>query len=301
MIKCAVIENDDITVIMRSVGERTEFHCKRILCEIFGKDNVFCVRNISPFSAALDKAYEIGIKANKKYTLMVDADVLLDKERTIEFINTVDAIQNHEGPFFTTEVYVYDRFRRRPVLAGINLYLTELLNNARVYTKNGSIRPETTTIKGVANDGYHSIYVPMVIGIHDFFQYYRSIVKKAMVFSKKHPEFQHWKECPEKPDREQYYLLEGLKLGRQCDKIVVDDRYLDELINNSGLDFDDQERLSQEEVEKKLNELSNRFIYTVFTKSEIKPRGDMLKNALLQFRVFAVLKSLKDKMKPEKG
>ncbi|UKI41834.1 MAG: hypothetical protein L6V95_02035 [Candidatus Melainabacteria bacterium] len=76
----------NITIVVRSVNERTSEKCVEYLNSIFGKENVFLVKNEIPFSTAVKKTFEIGIRRNKKWTLAIDADVFLFKDKIKDFI-----------------------------------------------------------------------------------------------------------------------------------------------------------------------------------------------------------------------
>src|SRR5690625_7898401 len=68
---------DDVVVIIRAAGERTEGLCKKlILDQGVQSDKIHLIHEV-PFSAALRKSYEIGIESGCRWTLCVDADLLL--------------------------------------------------------------------------------------------------------------------------------------------------------------------------------------------------------------------------------
>jgi hypothetical protein len=75
--------------------------------------------------------------------------------------------------------------------AGNHLYRTSLLNKARkvVPFDGRSLRPETYVIKEMAKEGYPWIQTEDVIGLHDYEQYYRDIVRKMFVRARKHARF----------------------------------------------------------------------------------------------------------------
>lgn len=291
-----IIEDGEIIIILRSVGERTEKQCKRLLEDIFLEENIVVINNVTPFSAMLEKAYNIGIKKKKKYTLMVDADILLDRDRTYEFLNQVEIIQKDHGPFFVTEPIVYDRFRLNYISAGVHLYYTELLMYAIPYANNMSLRPETTVIRAMAKKGFHSIIIPVVIGLHDYFQYYKSIVKKGMLFSKKHPDNAIMCENYSQEDMEIYYLERGMRIGKQLKTVIVDNAFFEEQVEKNDVLIEEQEELTSEEVGIALEKIKNMYVYQVYTASSSISRSEQLKNALLQYNVPKKIKFIKDRI-----
>ena len=96
---------NNLTVIIRSVGERTEKICKELFVEEVGAKNVFIVKEV-PFSAALKRSYEIGIQQNKKWTLCTDADILIKKDSINPFI---DFANNLKSSAFKIYPYFVDK------------------------------------------------------------------------------------------------------------------------------------------------------------------------------------------------
>jgi len=69
--------NDHVHVIIRSAGERTMHLCKQLIIEQGVSADNLSVVNEAPFSAALKKSFELGMERGLKWTLCIDADVLL--------------------------------------------------------------------------------------------------------------------------------------------------------------------------------------------------------------------------------
>ena len=68
---------DGVTVVIRSVKERTEELCKKlILQQGIPEENLFIIHE-RPFSRAMRVGYQLGIDRNLPWTLYIDADVFL--------------------------------------------------------------------------------------------------------------------------------------------------------------------------------------------------------------------------------
>jgi hypothetical protein len=175
----------DLTVIIRSVGERTEQLCQKLILEQgIPEDQVVLIRNISPSSAATLKSFEIGIERNLKWTLRVDADVLLRKG-SIEHI--VDVYENLPENVFALQGYVLDKFFGGPRKAGFYIYRTSLLPLAvSQIPTNNVIRPDAETLNAMDQAGHPHAEVPYLVGLHDFEQYYRDSFRKCFVQAHKH-------------------------------------------------------------------------------------------------------------------
>lgn len=295
---------DNITVIIRSVGERTEKLCINKAEEYFGKHNVFCVRNICPFSKAIRESFRIGIENNKKWTFVIDADVFLYEDRIATFMKFANKMYD-EGAFFCATPYLYDNFfmKGRPV--GAHLYNTSMLSKAISFCEDVGLRPETYVKKQMVKLGVDSYNISYILGIHDYFQSYESIVEKGILHSHKHSNIneliQGWEKY-KNYNSDFKWILEGVKIGGSfvSNDVVVDKMWMRKQIERVELDIPCKPPLAWEEVQNKLSELKSELVYekiSVQKKSvQQKSREQVLKDALLNYSVFAKLKSFKDKL-----
>lgn len=172
-------------VIIRSVNERTESLCKKLILQQGIPANQIIIVNEIPFSKALQKSFEEGMKANYKWTFCVDADVLLRPgsiEKMLGFAQSTD--EN------TLEIqgFVLDKFFGGPRPAGNHLYRTSLLPMAlkEIPNEGVDIRPESRTLTAMAKMGYPFKSVDYIVGIHDDYQYNYDIFRKCFVQAFKH-------------------------------------------------------------------------------------------------------------------
>lgn len=179
---------DKATVIIRSVGERTEALCRQlILAQGVPEEAVVVIRE-APFSAALRKSYEIGIERDRPWTFCVDADLLLRPgavARMLEIaISQPSAVCEVQG-------YILDKFFGGPRLGGVHLYRTEHLSQAlRCIPREGvNIRPEYHTLQAMQAAGSPWRTVRYLVGLHDFEQRYADIFRKCFVQAHKHSNF----------------------------------------------------------------------------------------------------------------
>ena len=83
---------NNVTVIIRSAGERTVEYCKYLLSRQATEENIVIIEE-TPFSAAIKKSFQIGIDRGYKWTLCIDADVLVKDgivHKMMEYTKTVD-------------------------------------------------------------------------------------------------------------------------------------------------------------------------------------------------------------------
>ena len=179
----------DLSVIIRSCGERTEGLCKFSI-EQNGilDEQIRIIKNVSPFSKALKKGYELGIEMDKKYTLFVDADYILLENVIPSMIMIAENLP--DKTFFISPLW-YDYITHTISSGGPHLYRTELLPAAIKYIpdEDESLRPETFTTKEMHKNGFGSAYLDIPIALHGFEQYYkdifRNIINKYLKFGRR--------------------------------------------------------------------------------------------------------------------
>lgn len=207
---------DSTTVIIRSVGERTEALCRRIILnQGIPESNVFTVRE-TPFSAAMKKSFEIGIDQDLAWTLCVDADILL-RENIIKTM--IEVANKQRNNVCEIQGFILDKFFGGVRQGGPHLYRTSLLPKVlkAIPPEGENIRPETHALNTMKKMGYPWHTIALLTGLHDFEQYYRDIFRKAMVQSNKHLNWievfvPYWREKA-KTDYDYYVALSGLAAG----------------------------------------------------------------------------------------
>jgi hypothetical protein len=62
--------NDNTTVVIRAIGERTADACEEHLRRS-GLSNIFRVENVAPFNSCLFESIQLGIKESRPWTLHI--------------------------------------------------------------------------------------------------------------------------------------------------------------------------------------------------------------------------------------
>jgi hypothetical protein len=175
---------NDVFVIVRSVGERTEHACMDLLLEVF---NDFQIETIEerPFEEALRISYKLAIQKNYLWTLMIDADVLISKKGILAMLQYA-----YTGEYIEIQGLVYDKFFKILRPAGNHLYRTSSLDYLlSIIPENGiEIRPESYILQEASKKGLYMKQTKFIIGIHDFFQSPQDIYRKIIQHSVKHQE-----------------------------------------------------------------------------------------------------------------
>jgi hypothetical protein len=212
----------DVTVVIRSAGERTTNLTHQLLGLQVPTDNILVIREY-PFTRALRKSFELGIELDRPWTLCVDADTLL-RRNSIEIL--VDWARTADRKTFQIQGNLFDKMFGGSRKAGHHLYRTSLLSEALdcIPVDGGSLRPESSAIKQMASRGFPSARKNLTIGLHDFEQYYRDIYRKAFVHAHKHAAYiRHldllWRRLASQ-DPDYRVALWGLRAGRLSHGIV---------------------------------------------------------------------------------
>lgn len=180
--------NDNVVVIIRTVGERTSSWCRRLVQMELPGAPVYTVSE-RPFSKTLRRSYEVGLRTGAAWTLCIDGDLLVAQGALTALLCTAHSPSNRH--VFEIQGLVVDKLFgvRRP--AGNHLYRTALLARAvdLIPAENTSLRPESDTILAMARRGYPWIQLEQVVGIHDYEQYYRDIYMKVYLQARKFRRF----------------------------------------------------------------------------------------------------------------
>ena len=175
---------NDVLVVVRSIGELTEQLCCSIIVEQVGKDNIVIIHE-KPFVEAVRKTFELGIASQKKWTLAIDADILIRKNAIKDLIEWAE---NQEDYFFEFQGRVVDKFFCGPRQGGPHLYRTKYFRKALEFLPKdkNALRPESFTYDKMAEVGFHYYHYNEIYGIHDYFQFYKDIYRKAFLHAHKH-------------------------------------------------------------------------------------------------------------------
>jgi len=177
---------DDYICVIRSAGERTTEGCKKIVSRETPMRDLYVIEEV-PFEEAIKESFRIGLKRNKKWLVTLDADVLPRPQAIQEMLSQANR-GNRKIIAFTG--LIYDKFLATFKTAGNHVYRTEHLKAALDYIPHpgSTVRPESTTIKKTKELGLKRTRLNIVVGLHDFEQYYSDIYRKFFLHAQKRTE-----------------------------------------------------------------------------------------------------------------
>lgn len=174
----------DITVVIRYAGESTLTTLKNQVCKEISKNNVFVIEE-KPFSKAVDTTFSIGIEQNKKWTLALDADLILIPGALSEIMYSAS---KYSADLYVFQGYILDKFRCFVRQGGPHLYLTKNLVKARDLLRQSpeNLRPESQIYHKMQNLNYQVIIERKIFALHDFFQTPEDMYRKGFFHGIKH-------------------------------------------------------------------------------------------------------------------
>ena len=237
--------NSDVSVVVRSAGERTLSTCVDLIeAQGVPKASIYILTE-SPFVGALKRSYEIGIAEGKKWLMCVDADLLL-RQGSIHTI--IDYAKQLPETVCEVHGHILDKFFGGSRLGGIHLYRCQWLHktNAVLDALGSPIRPESATLEEMARQGYPWVECPYVVGLHDFEQSYQDILRKTFVHAHKHQRLlpllvDYWRAGAQAGDMDFEVALLGLGEGiKFTQRVEIDTASLSEKLKEVTIDGEDK-------------------------------------------------------------
>lgn len=177
--------SDDICVVVRSVGERTEEACINIAqTQLLSGDQITVVKG-KPFPEAHIESIQLAMDSKARWALFLDADILL-KEDAIN--SMVSEAQKVPIPFFQLNFRILD-YGFKGESYGVHFYSATHFEKALRYRDNALIaqRPEYQVCFEMATqERIPSISSDIVVALHGFEQYYADLYRTTFVRSVKY-------------------------------------------------------------------------------------------------------------------
>lgn len=177
--------SDSFFIVIRSVGEATEQRLFNDLSQIdfIHEKNIAIVRE-KPFSESVKKTFELGIASNKKVLIVLDADLIIVKDRFIRFLRMV-----LRSPFQVgAQGFCHDFFWGGPRRGGVHCYNIETL---KIYFEHLNFdpyhpRPETNVKSQLERyKGSEYCIIPYVCCFHGYLQAPADIARTLFIQSQK--------------------------------------------------------------------------------------------------------------------
>ena len=180
----------DVHVVVREAGERTADAARALAAAEVGAGNVASIREV-PFAAALRRGLELGAEAGRRWTLCLDADVLLRPGAIADLVRAAEAARAQTPRLFGVSGQVADPLLGQVRIAGNSLYRTKHLPRALATGEFHAHkrRPETHLKRVMAHAGHPWREVGVRVGLHDDEQYFRDVFRTVFAHNRKHARF----------------------------------------------------------------------------------------------------------------
>ncbi|KYG74170.1 hypothetical protein AWW68_16100 [Roseivirga spongicola] len=174
----------DVTVVIRAAGERTEKLCQYIVEQQVPSSQVFVIHE-RPFWKAVQKTFEIGISEKRKWTLAVDADILMTDDCILKMTKRASVSGDN---LYIYQGNIIDKVFGTVRGGGPHLYNSAHLKTALSFLEknNQNHRPESDTYKKLASKGLLNVIDKYIYGIHDYYQYDLDYFRKGFFHAHKH-------------------------------------------------------------------------------------------------------------------
>lgn len=178
---------DNYIIVIRSSDERTRNVCRNLIEQQASPDAITIIQ-LTPFKAALEECFRIGIQSKKKWLITADADMLFLPD-TIKIL--VEQAEKMPENYIQLQGKIKDKITDNIRKGGPRIYRVSLLHKLLKLSLSieDNIRPESFMINSFGERGYPSRYISYMTCLHDYEQYYKDLYRKAFVHAYKHPEF----------------------------------------------------------------------------------------------------------------
>ena len=180
---------NDITVVMRSVGERTERVCRTRLAQQVPDKNILMVRNL-PLYESTQEVCRQAVDAGRKYTVMIGADYIPRLNMLHTLYAMAEAMSEKHNKWLFVKGTIIDKFlfEYRGDQGGPMLYPTSVLEG---WLEILPAIPNRTTTEASCQRHYKELGYPTFRGtawlaLHDFEQHYKDIYRSMYVGGRKH-------------------------------------------------------------------------------------------------------------------
>lgn len=179
---------NDVTVVIRSISERTEDACFQIVRPQAKAENQIVIVKDRPFAEAHYECIQAAIQSKARWALFLDADILL-KNDAIKVM--IDEAKKITIPFYMLNFPILD-YGFNGYTYGAHFYNTCHLAESLQFRQiaSASQRPENETCQEMAKIGIPSLASHTVIGLHGYEQFYTDLYRTAFVRAVKYSKHQ---------------------------------------------------------------------------------------------------------------
>lgn len=210
----------DLSVCIRSVGERTEGLCRQsFISQGVPEENIEVVTGV-PFWKVQVASCEMALRRPGPWCVFADSDIVMAPDALEAVLDGIERRCSGDD-WLAYQPVVHDAVYGGYVLSGIHVYRSDKLKTAVDFIpQSRSLRPESTMIKRMIGEFGLKVRVDtsVVAGVHGYGQFYKDIFRTYLVKGMKSSPaaIDHIRRHCERDDLEHAearHILAGLELG----------------------------------------------------------------------------------------
>jgi len=170
----------ELEFVIRTVGERTEDVCIELVNLQKDEHESLHVLRENTHAKAVESTIAIGLESQAEWLVAIDADMLLTTG-SIEIIrNEIRSCLESIAVIHPAVVDKMYRMRRWGLTVYRNAAMEELNEKFQEIKLRQNTKIESAAIKALGENTQRQVYFPReVTAIHDFYQYYKDLYRKA--------------------------------------------------------------------------------------------------------------------------
>lgn len=175
---------DQLTVVIRAAGERTEQLCTKIIQSQLPNESQLTVLHESPFSRAVIRTFEIGIESKRPWLIAIDADIIPLDDVLVRIREICGKM--HPNAFVATPLF-HCHAVNGLATRGLHCYNATHLPVAwsLISSLKENLRPESRFHDAMSAKGYSRECYAKIFGLHEHEQFAKHIYIKSMLRSRK--------------------------------------------------------------------------------------------------------------------
>lgn len=175
---------DQLTVVIRAAGERTEQLCTQIIQSQLQSTSQLTVLHESPFSRAVIRTFEIGIDSKRPWLIAIDADIIPLDDVIVRIREICGKM--HPKAFVATPLF-HCHAVNGLATRGLHCYNAAHLPIAwsLIDSLEDNLRPESRFHDAMSAMGYSRECYAKILGLHEHEQFAKHIYIKSMLRSRK--------------------------------------------------------------------------------------------------------------------
>ncbi|MDZ7841066.1 MAG: hypothetical protein U5R46_09665 [Gammaproteobacteria bacterium] len=244
-------------LVVRAAGERTEEACIRIAQAQHDSDEFFVVREDS-HAGAVEETLVAAARQDVDWVVALDADMLLYDRALLTMQGTLSTFDLSVGVVHFGVADKLYRMRRWGVTVYRKRVVEQGLPVLRKLRKDRNLKIERAMIKCLEKDGTGVEFLKIDVALHDFYQYYRDLYRKAYLNAVRNPGLNEralrcWKKAaPGDPDYKVILqgAIDGLQEWRQLTNSIRDFGRLQSAAVLETLHLKEKAPLTETDIEK---------------------------------------------------